>query len=212
MGSKSGASRRKDPVTVFDIRQGQPEMPLCRHQSCHRPPNGTGGLLGGAERHIRSFVELFDVLRINFSPSSSSLSRSAWYACSTAMVCRHEPAWPATAYPLSTSADYVRSGGQSLSLQRWRSIRRQIARERLFQLRHHSVTALTRPHHITVVFGRGDEEAGRKRFCPWSRHLGVEIGEKRQAPMWRWCFNLQKAFVQLTSLWFNMTFGRPVDV
>ncbi len=39
----------EDPVLLFHIGQGQPKMPLRRHQSCHGPPNGTGGLLGGAE-------------------------------------------------------------------------------------------------------------------------------------------------------------------
>ncbi len=43
-------------------------------------------------------------------PSSNSYSSSAWYACNTAIVCRHAPAWPAAANPLPTSADVVRSG------------------------------------------------------------------------------------------------------
>ncbi len=55
----------------------------------------------------------------------------------------------------------------------------QIARKRLFHTRHRSITALTRPHHITVVIRRGGEEAGRERFPPRPRHLSVEIGEKK---------------------------------
>ncbi len=47
---------------------------------------------------------------LNPSPSSNSLSRSAWYACNTAMVCKHEPALPAATYLLPTSADDARSG------------------------------------------------------------------------------------------------------
>ncbi len=49
-------------------------------------------------------------LELICSPSSSSFSRSAWYAWSTVIVWRHAPAWPAAAYPLPNSADDPRSG------------------------------------------------------------------------------------------------------
>ncbi len=49
-------------------------------------------------------------LELICSPSSSSFSRSAWYACSTAIVWRHAPAWPAAVYPLPTSTDYTCCG------------------------------------------------------------------------------------------------------
>ncbi len=114
---------------------------------------------------------------LNPSPSSSSMSRSAWYACSTA-TCRHEPAWPAATYPLSTGAEGGAVVWRAKSEPSETTQRQGTDREHLFHQRHCSVTALTRPRHITVVIGRGDEEAGRKWFCPWSRNLGVEIRGK----------------------------------
>ncbi len=92
-----------------------------------------------------------------------------------------------------------RLGGQGRSLQRQCSVGGQIARERLFHTRHRSLTMLTRPHHITVVIGRGDERQAEKGL------------EERQALMKRWSFKPQKAFVQLASLQFNMILGRPID-
>ncbi len=117
--------------------------------------------------------------------STNSYSSSAWYACNTAIVCRHAPAWSAAANPLPTSADD----------QRWCYYRRQIACERLFDPRHRSVAVLIQPRHITVVIRRGNEEAGRERLSPWSRHLSAEIGEEWEAPAWRWWPRRQKAFV-----------------
>ncbi len=44
------------------------------------------------------------------SPSSISLSRSAWYACNNSIVCKQPPAWPAALYALPTKAEEVWRG------------------------------------------------------------------------------------------------------
>ncbi len=78
-----------------------------------------------------------------------------------------------------------RLGGQGRSLQRQCSVGGQIARERLFHTRHRSLTMLTRPHHITVVIGRGDEKAswkGSRRMAGWCRG-GVLNHRKRSSSL-----------------------------
>ncbi len=118
------------------------------------------------------------------SRSSISFSRSAWYACNTDMVCRHAPAWPAAAYHFSKNAEVVRSSleGKDIAFRDNAASGGQIARKQLIYPRHCSVTALLQSHDITVVIRRGNEEAGREWARPQSRHLGVKIGEERQAP------------------------------
>ncbi len=73
-------------------------------------------------------------------------------------------------------------------------------------------TMIFQPHYITIIIGGGDEGAGWKRSCQWSRHLGVEIGEERQAPCWRWSLHLQKAFIQSAYLLLSLLIGWPVDL
>ncbi len=51
----SGASNRKTLSLSL-------MMPLCCHHGCHRPPNSTGDLLGGAESQISGSPVLRDVI------------------------------------------------------------------------------------------------------------------------------------------------------
>ncbi len=91
------ASRRR-PVTVFDIRTWSTKR--CLSAATRAAKDRMGGLLGCTERQISGFLRSSLMSSaLTPSPSSSSLSRSAWYACSTVMVCRHEPAWPALRTP-----------------------------------------------------------------------------------------------------------------
>ncbi len=138
------------------------------------------------------------------SPSSSSLSRSAWYACRTAMVCRHEPAWPATTYILPTSAEDVRSGlegkvGASQTTQHQGTDSSRASVPPAASLCNRTLSSLPHYHRNLRKGWRG----GPRKVFPTTSTPQCEGRKKRQAPMWRWHFKLQKAFISFASLWFD---------
>ncbi len=148
------------------------------------------------------------------SRSSSSFSRSAWYACKhrhcvqtrTCLTCCRVP--PAHERRCSTQ----RLCGQGRSLQGRCHVRRQITRKRLFYLWHRPITALIQTHDIPIIVRCWNEGAGRVRSSPRSTNLSMQIGKKGQAPMRRWRPSAQETLVELASTRLGLLLGWPINM
>ncbi len=89
---ESGVSRRKTlSRSLISDRINQRCLSTATRAAIDRPVARAVSLV--AQRDKSAVLRSSQISSaLNPSPSSKSLSRSAWYACKTAMVCRHEPA------------------------------------------------------------------------------------------------------------------------
>lgn len=112
---------------LFGTREVQPYMPLRCHQCC--PEAGAISLVAQRDRSVASLSCLI-TSGLTPSPSSRSLSKSVWYACMMAIVCRDAPAQLSAIYALPTKPDIVLHG--LLSIVRLSGMMQRLGKDKRF--------------------------------------------------------------------------------